>query len=496
MSASNDRFAKGKDEDFVQEFDDMRRSALLALLCALCVIGGSLTAAEPGPWGTSRGNRARTGNTDNLPGPEKPALLWAVKSQDHFVASPVPIKNNVYITGIGAFNRPTIGLFPIDSKNSPQPIWSKSAPYLKLASVSSPAVAGDCIVFGDGMHQDSGGVLHCLHAVSGKPLWQLPLPGDLIHLEGAPVIAEEKVYVGGGAAGVLCVELGKAMLEGKEYDLATIAKMQEGKWMELASAYDAARAKKDDFAIPPDDSQLLRFVPRKLWQKGVNRWHVDAPLNFAGGLVLVPTSYLDQEKVGERALYALNAATGETTWKRELTFNPWGGATIAGDRVIVPGSSIGYYLKQLRGARGDVTALDLKSGELMWRKEITTGGIVGCVAVADGLAVSTATDGKVRAFRAADGERAWLYDAKAPLFAPPAVAGGVVYAADLSGTVHAVDLKTGAVRWTLSLAKEAGARGMVYGGVIVHGGKIIVATCNLEGPDAGKETVIACIGTK
>jgi outer membrane protein assembly factor BamB len=474
----------------------MRRSPLLFSLSLVGLLCGSIAAAEPGPWGTYRGNPARTGHTDDQPGPDKPAILWVVKSQDHFVASPVPIKGGVHLAGIGAFNRPTIALFPLDAKNAPQAIWSKSAPYLKLASVSSPAAAGDYLVFGDGMHQDSGGILHCLHATTGKPLWQLPLPGNLIHLEGAPVIAGGRVFVGGGAAGALCVELERAALDGKEYDLIAIAKMQEVRWKELSIAYAAARAKKDDFAIPPDDGQLLRFVPKKVWQKGADRWHVDAPLNLAGDLVLVPTSYLDQEKVGERALYALNATTGATVWKRELSFNPWGGATIAGDRVIVPGSSIGYYLKQLRGARGDVTALDLNTGEVKWRKEIPTGGIVGCAAVADGLAVSTATDGKVRAYRVADGERAWLYDAKAPLFAPPAVASGVVYAADLTGTIHALELKTGGVRWTLSLAKETGAPGMVYGGVIVHGGKIIVATCNLDGPSVGKETVIVCIGPK
>lgn len=469
-------------------------------LSSLSVIGfficGSIVAAEPGPWGTYRGNTARTANTDNRPGPDKPAVLWVVKSQDQFVASPVPIKDGVHLAGIGAFNRPTIAIFPVDAKNSRQPIWSKSAPYLKLASVSSPAVVGEYLLFGDGMHQDSGGVLHCLHAATGKPLWQLPLPGILIHLEGAPLVAGGRVYIGGGAAGALCVELDRAALDGKEYDLPTIAKMQEARLKELTSAYEAARAKKDDFAIPPDDSQLLRFTPKKLWQKGADRWHVDAPVNLAGDLLFVPTSYLDQEKIGERALYALNTATGETVWKRELTLNPWGGATIAGDLVIVPGSSIGYYFKQLRGARGDVTALDIKTGEVKWRKEITTGGVVGCVAVAEGLAMCTATDGKVRAYRVADGERAWLYDAKAPFFAPPAVAAGVVYAADLAGTIHALDLKTGTVKWTLSLAKEIGARGMVYGGVVVHGGKIIVATCNLDGPDAGKETVIACIGSK
>ena len=58
----------------------------------------------------------------------------------------------------------------------------------------------------------------------------------------------------------------------------------------------------------------------------------------------------------------------------------------------------------------------------------------------------------------------------------------MVYAADLSGTVHAIDLKTGTAKWTLTLAKEGGAPGMVYGGVTVHGGKLVVATCNLEGP--------------
>jgi outer membrane protein assembly factor BamB len=223
---------------------------------------------------------------------------------------------------------------------------------------------------------------------------------------------------------------------------------------------------------------------------------VDAPVNLAGDKLLVPTSYLDKEKTGERALYALNAADGSTAWKRELTFNPWGGATVAGDLAIVPGSSIGYYYKELKGAKGDVTAIDLKSGEVKWRKEIPTGGVVGCAAVADNLAVTTATDGKVRAFKLADGERAWLYDCKMPVFAPPAVAGGVAYVADLAGTVHAIDMKTGQAKWTFSIPKEGGAPGMVYGGVTVHGGKIVVATCNLEGPNAGKETVVVCIGAK
>jgi outer membrane protein assembly factor BamB len=416
-----------------------------------------------------------------------------MKSKDHFVAAPVPVKDGVYLSGLGAFNRPFAALFPLSGKTT-QTIWTKEPPYLTLASVSSPAVAGDYLVFGDGMHQDSGAFLHCVNAATGKPLWQLKMPGTLIHLEGSPVVANGKVYVGGGSAGALCVELDKATLDGKEYDLATVAKMQAEKWKQLEAKYLEDKKKDPDTAIPPDEGQLLKFAPKKLWQKGEVKWHVDAPVNLAGDKLLVPSAYLDKEKLGDRALYALNAETGETVWKRELTYNPWGGASVAGDLVIVPSSSIGYYLKETKGAKGDVTALDLKTGEVKWRKEIPTGGALSCAALSDDVAVVTATDGKVRAFKLADGEKAWIYDCKMPTFAPPAVAGGVVYVADLAGTVHAIDIKNGTQKWTLSIAKETGSPGMVYGGVTVHGGKLVVATCNLEGPSAGKETVIVCIG--
>jgi outer membrane protein assembly factor BamB len=468
----------------------------LALLSLALLVPAAAPAADPGPWATYRGNPQRTGNTDGGAGPDKPAVLWLLRSTDHFLAAPVPVKDGVYVAGIGAFNRPSVLLFPFAAKTPVAATWTKSAPYLKLASVSSPAVVGDYLVFGDGLHQDAGGVLHCINATTSKPLWQLVMPGDLIHLEGAPTVSGGKVFMGGGGAGAFCLDMDKATLDGKEYDLAAVAKMQEAKWKELLATYEEAKAKKDEFAIPPDDGQLLKFAPKMAWQKGAGKWHVDAPVNVTGDTVLVPTSYLDKEKVGERAIYALKAETGETLWKKELTYNPWGGATVAGDRAIVPGSSIGYYYKELKGAKGDVTAFDLKTGEQKWRKEIPTGGVLGCAAVSDGLAVCTATDGKVRAFKVADGERAWLYDAKMPFFAPAAVAAGTAYAVDLGGTVHAIDLKTGNAKWTLPLAKETAAPGMVYGGVTVHGGKLVVATCNIDGPWVNKETVLVCIGTK
>ena len=117
-------------------------------------------------------------------------------------------------------------------------------------------------------------------------------------------------------------------------------------------------------------------------------------------------------------------------------------------------------------------------------------------ALADGLAVITATDGKVRAYDLADGGSRWTYDTKSNCFAPAAIAGGMVYVGDLKGVLHAIDLATGGERWTLDLGKqqEVQAPGMIYGGPVVQQGKLYVATCNLEGPNAGQPTVVVCIG--
>ncbi len=250
--------------------------------------------------------------------------------------------------------------------------------------------------------------------------------------------------------------------------------------------------------MPPTDDKLPRPTPLSLWQQGKDKWHVDAPVAVAGDFVLAASAYLDKEKLGDRALFALDVKTGAIKWQAPLTLNPWGGPTVSGDTVIVTGSSVGFYLNELKGAKGDVVALDLATGKPKWRKEVPGGGVVACAAVVGDQVVVTATDGKVRAFALADGERRWIYDARAPFFAAPAVSGGVVYLGDLKGVLHALDLQDGTVKWKLDLANDPTikAPGMIYGGPVVQGGRVFVATCNLEGAAARQPTVVVCIGDK
>jgi outer membrane protein assembly factor BamB len=448
-------------------------------------------------WTTYRGNAQRTGSLDGLAGPLTPRVLWALPSKEHFVASPVPAGDRVYVSGLGPFNVPTFYALALDPRAGRRVLWSKTTPALKLPTVSSPAVFDGRLIFGDGMHQTDGATLHCVTEAGGLPLWQLPVPGRLVHLEGSATVSEGRVYVGGGNAGVFCVDVNRVTLDGKEMDLPAIQKLLETKWAELRAKYEEEKKKDPDFAVPPSEDSLPKPAPVRLWQQGQDRWHVDAPVAVAGDRVLAASAYLDKEQLGDRTLYCLDARTGAVQWQAKLRLNPWGGPTVAGDVVVVGGSTIGYDPKALKGARGEITALDLKTGNVRWRKDVLA-GIVSCVAVADGFAVATATDGKVRTFRLRDGERHIILDGKTPFFAPPAVAKGVVYVGDLNGVLTAVPLTGGPVKWALALgtAPEVKAPGSVYGGPAIQGGRLFVATCNLDGPNAGKPTAVVCIGDK
>jgi outer membrane protein assembly factor BamB len=466
--------------------------------CFLCVfvVNNSSPAAEP-DWSMYRGNTQRTGNTDGKPGPTNPAVLWVHPSKEHFVASPTPAGDRVFFTGLGAFNVSTFYSLAVDPKADQRTLWTKTTPFLKMPSVSSPAVVGDKLIFGDGMHQtDGGATLYCLGLDKGRPYWQLPITGELVHLEGSPTVVNGRVYVGGGSAGVLCVDMNRVTLEGKEMDLPAIQKILDQKWADLQARYEAEKKKDPLLALPPSDEQLPKPAPVLLWQVGKDKWHVDAPVTVAGDRVLVASAFLDKEQLGDRALLCIDAKTGEVVWRKPLHLNPWGGPSVVGKTVVVSGSSIGYDPKAIKGAKGALTAFDLATGDEKWHKDVK-GGVVSCAALTDDAAVVTATDGKVRAFELATGEPRWNTEAKAPLFAPPAVVGGVVYVGDLKGVLHAIDLADGGEKWALDLAADpVKAPGMIYGGPSVHGGRIFIATCNLADNGKGTPTAIVCIGEK
>ena len=357
----------------------------VASLVALGLLFGLAASAGEPPWTTYRGNSQRTGNTDNKPGPVKPNVLWFVKSKDQYLSSPVPAGNRLFVSGLGALNTAVFACLDTDPKAAKRTLWS---PDLRLPTVSSPAIVGGKIIFGDGMHQNNGANLHCLDLQTGKRVWQLVVPGNLVHLEGSPVIRGSKVYIGGGAAGVLAVDSERLTLEGKELDQVAIKKILDQKWAELVAEYEKAKKKnpKDPFLREPTLDQLPIVQPKLLWQQGhegtaKEKMHVDSPLAVVDDKVLVGSAYLDIEKEGDRALFCLDAGSGKVQWRTPLKLNPWGGPTVVGKTAIVTGSDIGYDLKSVgRKNKGVVAAFNLADGKMIWSKDIDKAAVVSCAA--------------------------------------------------------------------------------------------------------------------
>src|SRR5262249_13172914 len=154
-------------------------------------------------------------------------------------------------------------------------------------------------------------------------------------------------YIGGGSAGVMCFEIDKATLAGKTYDLPSSQKRMAEIMKELQAKYEIDK-KTDPFAAPPTEDKLPTVELKRFWQQGKDKWHVDAPINVIGDKVLACSAYLDKEQVGDRSLFCLDAKSGDVLWKAPLKLNPWGGPSVAGDVVVVSGSTIGYDVNVLK----------------------------------------------------------------------------------------------------------------------------------------------------
>ena len=459
-----------------------------------------LASAFAADWPTYRGNAARTGNITGEEGPASPKILWVHHAKEHFVGSPSTDGNAIYLTGLGAFNTSAVYAFAPEPDAAKRILWAKGPPLLKLPVVSSVTAAGGDLIFGDGMHQTDGAVLRCVTS-EGQPVWHLNVPGQLVHIEGAATVNAGKVYIGGGHAGVLCLDPSILLIDGKEMGRAAAMANVAEQWKRLQAKYEDEKKKDPDFAVPPSEDQLIKPAPKIVWQKGANEWHVDAPIAVDGDRVLVATAFLDKEQKGKRALLCLNAKDGSVLWEVPLSANPWGGATIANGRAFLGTSNVGMYLNFITAAKGEVMAIDLADGSVAWKKPVK-GGVISAVTIQNDLAIFTATDGKVRAFDVATGGSKWLYDGGSPFFAGITTSKDMAYTADIKGVVHAIHLtKTpGLAAWKLDLTTDPTVKlpagGKVYGSPLLHKNRLYLATCNIESSDGGQQMAVVCIGEK
>jgi outer membrane protein assembly factor BamB len=181
---------------------------------------------------------------------------------------------------------------------------------------------------------------------------------------------------------------------------------------------------------------------------GEPRWTYDAKLAVPGDVVVAG----DRVLVGSRSydLIALDAATGKELWKRYYWFSWIESPPVVFDGVIYTGSSDAT----------NVYAIDLVDGSLRWKTAVPGWSWQRTAVNERWVIAGTAGAGEYPGRRAgslvaldrATGAIRWLHlepPSKATIEAKkgwgfgasPVIGDGVVYAADLDGKVHAIELK-------------------------------------------------------
>ena len=201
-------------------------------------------------------------------------------------------------------------------------------------------------------------------------------------------------------------------------------------------------------------------------QTGAAAWHtptgtLTAPPVAKDGWVIVTPPH---------RTVALRAADGTTVWSRDNALQR-DRVTIAGDLLIVP----------LR--TGVVQALDLKTGETKWERQV--GGFPAESLVVGDRVYVGATDKKFYCLKLATGEIDWRWRVGAEIRGSAAADGERVYFAGLDNVVRAVDRSSGVQRWQQGVPFRPfiGPRSM--GGAVIVAGP--VPDVRLLNPHTGAE---------
>ncbi len=213
------------------------------------------------------------------------------------------------------------------------------------------------------------------------------------------------------------------------------------------------------------------------WKKGFGKGsdrkaHVTAPPIMADGKVFV----MD----GEATVAALDAQTGNVTWRTELKPKNkkdkdgyGGGVAFADGKVYV---SSGFRL---------VAQLDGATGAVGWRQN-TDSPVHGAPTVSRGKVMAISTDDQLLTFDAATGEAGWNYQAltesaRILSASSPAVSGDTIVAAFASGEVVALRSANGNDLWNNALSRSSRTNALseirdVAGRPVIYKGDVFAAS--------------------
>jgi len=417
---------------------------------------GAVTVAQAGAadWTQFRGSSARRGwVADGHDDPVRGGVVWNFRrgADMLFYSSPTVVGNRLYVCSaqVSMFNRQGTGFVFCFDADTGALVWQGGPPGYR-ATFSSPAVLGNRLAVGEGLHEARDSRVSVLDLDRGGALlWTFRTNS---HTESSPIFHKGRVYFGAGRDG----------------------------W----------RA----FEIEPDSDGN----PRLVWHvPGENYPDASGSAGAYKDWILVPMG-----RWGGEALAALDADTGAEVWRIKTPYPVFSGPTVSeelglcfigmgtGNMIQTAEEALPGELERLRqrgateaeleaararlGPAGEVWAIDLATREVRWRYK-TAQSVIAQIALDGDFIYFGARDGSVHKVAAATGERAACWQGRDPILASPAVAKDLVYVVTNAGRLVALDKRRLTPQWdeqigaAPSISSPAVARGRVYVGSTGNG---------------------------
>ncbi|MFI6875630.1 PQQ-binding-like beta-propeller repeat protein [Streptomyces sp. NPDC050400] len=269
-----------------------------------------------------------------------------------------------------------------------------------------------------------------------KPVWTEsaavhPSMGDghLIATSGLVLIAGKPMVARDGASGKQKWSLPDGTVPTSKLLTA------DGTLYLASSAYDNSVIGYD----PADGKETWRSRASKAFQQ-------PRVIAADGKQVYVIAGILEKDFTSKRNIIAaLDARSGRDVWREQRDF----GTEETGITAAVHGDRLVYT-----DFRKNLTVRDTATGKQVWTQKTNETNFKG-FAVHDGLVI-LAQGRKLQAFSLSDGAKKWTLDAgRFGSFKQPGLVDGVLYVADSSRTLWAVQPKTGAKIWQSKDIAEA-----------------------------------------